>query len=310
MAPSVRLTTVDGAPGVLLDAGRLALTVLPQLGLLGASLRYEGEEHLSLHGGLDAYRAGHTTGLPLLHPWANRLDGFTYRAAGTGVSLEGAPHVHLDANGLPIHGTMAAQPGWELTGVRAGKRAARLWAAFAFDEHPELLESFPYPHRIEVAYTVRDDGLVVDTTIVPTSQRPVPVSFGWHPYFELPGVAHDDLVVLLPKRRRLELDGQQLPTGAETKEAAATVALADTSLDDCYRLGKDRVLGFGGGGKGLTIELGAGYDHAQVYAPAGAGFVALEPMTAPVNALVDGVAPIVQPGDRFTATFTIRVGHS
>ena len=309
MAPSVRLTSVDGEPGVLLHAGRTSLTVLPQLGLLGASLRFDDAEYLSLHGGLDAWRGGHTTGLPILYPWANRLEGFTYRAGGTGVSLEGAPHLHLDANGLPIHGTMAAQPAWELTGCRAGKRVARLGAAFAFDEHPELLESFPYPHHLEVGLAVRDGSVTVATTVVPTGDRPVPVSFGWHPYFVLPGVPHDDLVVLLPKRRHLELDGQQLPTGREEKEAAETVPLAGRALDECYRLGKDRVLGFGGGGGGVTVELGDGYDHAQVYSPAGAGFVALEPMTAPVNALVDGVTPMVEPGDRFTATFTIRVGH-
>ena len=47
---------------------RPSLTVLPEVGLLGASLRHRGLEHLDLHGGAEAVRGGHTTGLPLLAP--------------------------------------------------------------------------------------------------------------------------------------------------------------------------------------------------------------------------------------------------
>ena len=54
-----------GEPAVTLVAGPTEVTVLPEVGLLGASLRHRGLEHLDLHGGPDAARAGHTTGLPL-----------------------------------------------------------------------------------------------------------------------------------------------------------------------------------------------------------------------------------------------------
>jgi galactose mutarotase-like enzyme len=44
-----------------------------------------------------------------------------------------------------------------------------------------------------------------------------------------------------------------------------------------------------------------------VYAPPGAGFACLEPMTAPTNALVAGDDyPVVAPGESFTARFSIR----
>jgi aldose 1-epimerase len=56
-----------------------------------------------------------------------------------------------------------------------------------------------------------------------------------------------------------------------------------------------------------VVGYGPGYDHAQVFAPPGAEFVCLEPMTAPTAALAAGATPLVTPGDTFSARFTIGV---
>ena len=53
------------------------------------------------------------------------------------------------------------------------------------------------------------------------------------------------------------------------------------------------------------MRAGAGYPYAQVWVPAGRPFAALEPMTARTNSLVDGTAPLVEPGDSYTARFTL-----
>jgi aldose 1-epimerase len=68
----------------------------------------------------------------------------------------------------------------------------------------------------------------------------------------------------------------------------------------------DRRLGIQHGTRRLTVRFGDGYPFAQVYAPPGAGFACLEPMTAPTNALVAGDHPVVAPGESFTARFSIR----
>src|SRR5918994_5831590 len=94
--------------GVTVSSGLLDATFLPELGMLGSSLRHRGEELLALPGGLDGYRAGHVTGLPLLAPWANRLGARRYEVEGVVVDLDGLG-LHTDGHGLPIHGTMSAQ---------------------------------------------------------------------------------------------------------------------------------------------------------------------------------------------------------
>lgn len=58
----------------------------------------------------------------------------------------------------------------------------------------------------------------------------------------------------------------------------------------------------------LRASIGdSSYAFAQMWVPRGRQFAALEPMTARTNALVDGTAPLVSPGESFTARFTLTL---
>ena len=145
------------------------------------------------------------------------------------------------------------------------------------------------------------------TTLVPPADRAVPVAFGYHPYLRLPGARRDDVHLRLPARRHLELDDRQLPTGRVHVEETEDEPIGTRTFDDLYELDDDRQLALGGGGRRLELQLGDGYRYAQVFAPAGADTVCLEPMTAPVNALIDGGYALVPPGASFTAVFSLVV---
>ena len=288
--------------GVTISSGPLDATFMPQLGMLGSSLRHRGEDLLALPGGLDGYRRGNVTGLPLLAPWANRLGARRYEVDGIVVDLEGLD-LTTDERGLPIHGTMTARPGWEVVAVRRDALAA----GFDFGAHPDLLASFPFPHELRIEATVEATTLQVDTTLAPTGDRPVPVSFGYHPYLRLPGARRENVRLRLPERRHLELDDRQLPTGRAHGEEPEDEPVGTRTFDDLYELGDDRQLALTGGARRLVLELGDGYGHAQVFTPPSADTVCLEPMTAPVNALVEGTYALVSPGSSFTARFSLRV---
>src|SRR3954452_25440754 len=85
----VEETTRDGYAAVRLTNGDLAATFVPQLGMIGASLEHKGDEVLGQRNGLPAYEAkGSTMGIPILYPWANRLAGLEYEAAGRAVTID------------------------------------------------------------------------------------------------------------------------------------------------------------------------------------------------------------------------------
>jgi galactose mutarotase-like enzyme len=285
-----------------LRAGQTEATFLPDVGMVGISLRHDGEEVLALPGGLDAYRAGHVTGLPLLAPWANRLGQRRFEIAGVEVDLTGLD-LHDDGRGLPIHGTMTAQPGWEVAEATASS------ARTVFDyARPDLLEAFPFPHHLVLDLEVGDGRLRVATTVRPTGNRPVPVSFGWHPYFAL-SAPRAESRLRLPAGEHLLLDDRGLPTGNSEPQPEETRPLGDRGYDDGYALGDDRRLALESDRRVVTVELGDGYPFAQVYSPSDASFACLEAMTAPTNALVTGAAKLVEPGEAFTAEFTVTLAR-
>src|SRR4051812_50141521 len=97
---------------VTLRAGALESHWVPSMGMVGASLRHEGRELLGQRGGLEAYASrGATFGIPLLHPWANRLGGFTPHAPrGQGVLPAGPPRPRTQEPGPPVHRGPAPRP--------------------------------------------------------------------------------------------------------------------------------------------------------------------------------------------------------
>jgi aldose 1-epimerase len=305
----LRIGSLEGEPSVTLAAGDLEATFLPGLGLLGTSLRHRGQELLALPGGVAGYRDRHVTGLPLLAPWANRLPEWRYQAAGVEVDLDGLD-LATDPGGLPIHGTLTAHRGWQLERLAAGEGSATLQASLDYGAFPELLAAFPFPHRLTVTATARAATLAVTTTLAATGGRPVPVAFGWHPYLRLPGAPRSAWRLLLPDRTHLDLDDRGLPTGKTADEPSEADPVGDRTFDDLYALGQGpaaRWLGLEAAGRRLLVGYGEGYDHAQVFAPPGAEFVCLEPMTGPTAALAAGTTPLVEEGGSFTAEFTIQV---
>src|ERR1700750_1719458 len=127
--------------------GRTEAQFAPAANMVCCSLVHDGVERLERRRGLATYaEAGKTMGIPLLYPWANRLDHFGYEAAGKRVTLsEDDVRIPRDANGLPIHGVLPRLLEWDVTAQRDDREVeARLaWSS------PDLLELFPYRHEAQ-----------------------------------------------------------------------------------------------------------------------------------------------------------------
>ena len=194
-----------GEPAVIVTAGELSATFLPDLGMTGVSLRCHGREHLALPGGLRALRAGATWASRCWHRGPTGWGRASYRAAGVDVDLTDLP-LGTDTNGLPIHGLLVGKPGWRVDRRSAGRGRAGFRASIDVDA-----PAFPYPHRIEVSVVAHEHRLALDTTVIPTGSRPVPVAFGWHPYLRLPGTPRRQWQLRLPPRTHLALDQPRPP---------------------------------------------------------------------------------------------------
>jgi galactose mutarotase-like enzyme len=274
-----------------LRAGPLEAVFLPEQGMTCTSLRHRGEELL------------HGKGIPLLHPWANRLDGLRYAAAGRAVQLDRASSLlRFDANALPLHGV--AGLAWQVVVSTAGQLRARLaWT------QPERLAVFPFPHLMELAASLDARGLTLETTLVAGREGPVPVSFGFHPNFALPGVPRARWRLGLPGMRRLALDPRLIPTGDEAPFAPFDGELGAQTFDDGFRLlASQSAFHLRGGGRAITVEFLEGFPYLQLYAPPEPEQVSIEPMTAPTAALSSGRGlALVAPGERYRTAFRVTI---
>ncbi len=198
----------------------MTATFVPAAGMIGTSLADGDKEFLGQRRGLDAYvSAGKTMGIPILYPWANRLSANGYESNGTAVTLTpGEGGVRADEHGLPIHGVLAAYSGWEVTAQSENSLAATL----DFGKKPDLLASFPFPHVLTQAITLADRKLTIETTVTPTASASVPLCFGYHPYFTIPGAPRDQWRLTTPTMRHLFVDSRGIPTGEHEQWNGAT----------------------------------------------------------------------------------------
>jgi galactose mutarotase-like enzyme len=302
---TVRESSLDGrAAVVLVSPAGVAATFVPGAGMVGASLTVGGEELLFQRRGLiDYVKRGKTFGVPLLHPWANRLDGLRYEAAGRTVEIDPdvAP-VRLDENGLPNHGVLGASPLWRVTGTDQGS-VARLRAELDFGPAP-LLAAYPFPHHLAVEARLAERTLTIVTRL--RAEEPVPVSFGWHPYLTLPGVPRAEWEVTLGVRTRAVLDDRGIPTGAAEPADFTGGVLGDRAFDDFYpELADPPEFSVAAGDRRIVVRFEEGFSCAQVYGPPEQDLICFEPMTAPVNALVSGDGLTLS--DDYAARFSVAV---
>jgi galactose mutarotase-like enzyme len=181
-------------------------------------------------------------------------------------------------------------------------------ATLAFDDHPELLQGFPFPHAIALTHRLDEHGLQTTLTVLPTGDVAVPISFGFHPYLA-PGGDRTAWMVDLPVATHAALDPRGIPTGEREAATSGPRMLADAAYDDLYpSLVPDPLFAVETIDRRIEVDLGEGFACAQVYAPLGADFICFEPMTAPTDALRSGDGlRLVAPGDAFSATFRIDV---
>jgi len=282
----------------------------PAAAAVCCSLR-AGDELLVPRGGLRAYaRDGGTMGVPLLHPWANRLAADGYRAAGKQVSFDDDPPLNgRDPAGLPIHGCKPSRLPFEVTGRSDEPGRVTLTTEFDTARAGRVLEIFPFPHRMVVEAQLEPGVLTLTTTLIAGDEGPVPVSFGYHPYLRLPGVAREHWQIDVPMHTGLVLDERLLPTGERRPVEVAAGPLGGRTFDDAYadvEPGATFVLW--GDERRIAVTFLEGYPFAQMYAPPGQDLICFEPMTAPGNALVSGDSlRVLEPGEEHRAAFRIAI---
>jgi aldose 1-epimerase len=243
----------------------------------------------------------------VLTPWPNRVrdglwddEGTARQLAITEPKFQNASHGLLRFTAYEI----------DQTDVAATLRAT----VFPQTGYPYLLET-------SVTYLLTESGVDVVHVLTNRSAEPAPVALGTHPFLTIGDVNTHDLVLRVPAQTAFETDERMLPTGSRPAEAALRdgIRLGDTTLDTGFAdLARDgdglvRTTLTAPDGRRLTLWQGEGFDFVQAFTtskyPGHELAVAIEPMTAPADALNSGLGiRRLAPGESWTLRWGIALG--
>jgi aldose 1-epimerase len=230
----------------------------------------------------------------VLAPWPNRVRDGQWTWGDKQLQLA----LSEPKKGNASHG-LVRWAGWGAT-ERGPDRAV---LTHRLHPHP----GYPFTLDLAITYTVHaDDGLTVELVATNPGPGPAPVALGMHPYLAVPGGGLvDGCTLQVPARTRVIVDERSIPIGTEPVEGTpydlrSARLIGDLSLDTAYTDlepdgdGRVRVLLGARDGTGIELWTQEPAHWVQVFTgdslPAARRRrgVAVEPMTAPANALASG----------------------
>ena len=250
----------------------------------------------------------------VLAPWPNRLAEGKYSFRGRTAR---APLDEPELNNA-IHGLVRWLP-WKITPIDSSAVSCALRLA------PQ--PAYPWWLQLEIVYSVEAHLLTVQTTAENIGNDPAPFALGFHPYLCAGPNGLDGASLSLSARERLVLDERKLPVASEpvsgTKLAglATGIPLRGLHLDDALtditldNDGRWRARFTPTGERPVVVFADTAFTHAMCFtgdslAPVQRrAALAIEPMTAPPNALATGEGVIeLAPGEAFFASWGIDTG--
>jgi aldose 1-epimerase len=245
----------------------------------------------------------------LLAPWPNRVAHSRWSWRGHPLQLP----LNEPNPGTALHGLVAERE-FRVADVGATQASFRLGLC------PQA--GYPFTLQFDATYRLTQDGLCCSLSALNTGTGDAPVALGVHPYVAVPGSV-DDLELRVPARAVLVMDrwyqtNARLSVAGSGLDYSQPRRLGTQVLDTCW----GDVAQDADGRSEAYVRLPSG-DHVTIWGGPTARYwlvytgdtllgdarrrsVALEPCTAPPNALRSGVdLDILRPGQELELTWGV-----
>ncbi|HEY5347217.1 MAG TPA: aldose 1-epimerase [Rhizomicrobium sp.] len=281
-----------------LEAGEMHLEVLPEVGGALANLTWNARA-IVRHTPSGVTNPFDTGSFPLV-PFTNRIALGKFRFGGRDVLL--GPNRRGDIH--PLHGQGYRAP-WTVAEMSKSRAILRF-------SHP--VGEWPWSYDAEEIYSLENSRLRIDLSVRNTSDTPMPAGIGFHPYFPRPadtifqmdfdGVWLVD-ETLIPTR--------QLPVPGLTDWRKPIRVSDGAPTDHChYGWRSPAFITYPSDGLKLTLSASDIFRWFQLYIPEGQNFFCAEPashMPDPFNqpVLEDTGMKVLAPGETLSGWMAIDV---
>ena len=249
----------------------------------------------------------------VLSPWPNRVRGgkWTWRAAD-GTEQELQLPLTEPALGNASHGLL------RFTAYELSDKGAD-FVELAATIYPQ--NGYPFLIDTKVRYELSDEGLSVQHFFANAGEADAPVAVGAHPYFRIGDHDTRELLLTVHATTHFELDEQlipvrQVPVDGTEFDLRTPKRVGDLALNEGYADAGPGELArlTAADGASLTLWGDDAFRFVQVYThrsfktlPEGGVALALEPMTAPTDALNSGLGlKRLAPHETWTAQWGVR----
>jgi aldose 1-epimerase len=268
------------------------------------------------HGGIDLTEPFPADATPpsgcgiVLVPWPNRVKDGKWEHDGTARQLA----ITEPPKGNAIHGLLRYRP---YTLVESSESSVTQSASI----YPEL--GYPFELSTTVRHSLGEDGLTVTHTIENVGDAAAPVAVGSHPYPKIGDVPTGDLTVTVAAETHLDVDERSNVVGESAVAGTAfdlrsgrrisELKLDDGFADVTFVGGRAEHVLAADDGRSVIVWGDDSFRYVQVFTSrvfatdtSSDVAIAVEPMTAPANALNTGRGlRWVAPGETWTVSWGI-----
>ena len=256
---------------ICLTHGDVSAEVIPARGALISALNVRGKDVLFLdRGTLEDPSKNVRGGIPLLFPFAGKLDEGKFLPAGTEMKQHG----------------FGRNKSWQI----AEQSDSQLRMKLAPDA--ETRKVYPYEFYADQTVIVLPHGVQIELLVRNDDTRPLPVSPGWHPYFNCPedkkaGVTGDvSGFMATPHGDAAEFDfGFPAPSHGRARFQIPELGMLRLSFSPVMR-------------------------HLQFWSlPGGRNFICIEPFFGPNNTINTAKRLEIPPGEARLFFMRIEIGE-
>jgi aldose 1-epimerase len=281
-----------------------AFSVVPVKGANLLDLYFSGKNILDGYDTPEALEAAKWGKSALLFPFPNRLDRGRYKWLGKRYEFP----LNNAATENAIHGFVRDEA-FEVEYVFLSKDHASIMCSFDYEGQRPY---YPFPFSLDVEFMLFNDGrFTFEVTCLNRHREPIPVGFGWHPYFRLAEKA-DYHRMHLPACEKVAVNERMIPTGerSEFVDFQRKKRVGDTFLDSCFFNKKTSgayKMTLEGNGQRVSVKASSRQSpYFQVFTPPHRDSIALEPMSCNVDAFNNGQGLVaLAPGKEWKAKMEI-----